>query len=453
MKPDPFMKSLSNILSFRRSRHPRIFVSYRREDSSGHAGRLYDALCRSFDKENIFFDIDSLGPGVPFTDALDAAIASCDIFLAVIGRQWLGVNQDGKRRIDLPDDFTRREIAAAIGHGVRIIPVLVQGAAVPPKAQLPPDVADLVNRQAVQLNDYRWKSDVERLIKALEPGRPLPPPAPGPAPPQPSPVTPIIQPPGGDAGGPDGYISTPISGTLEFVRSYRTALASVAVAAAVLLVVALVFRGSARDPKPDPTPAQPTPSATPLATPGPTAAEAGARAEEGQELLNRDDLAGAETAFGEAARLDPGNSLWHLKLAIALSGRNKNDKAREEAGEAERLAREALARAPDNADNHYALGGALRLQEKYEESEAEAREAVRLDANKPDYHNSLGLTLRKRNNPGEAEKAYREAIRLKPDTPVYHRNLSGVLRILGKPIESKKEDAEFRRLKKARRQA
>lgn len=94
---------------------PRIFISYRRDDSEGHTGRLYDALASRFGDEQVFMDIDTIPLGVDFARVITEAVASCDVLIAVIGRDWLTLaDSTGRRRIDSPDDFVRLEIKAVI---------------------------------------------------------------------------------------------------------------------------------------------------------------------------------------------------------------------------------------------------------------------------------------------------------------------------------------------------
>src|SRR5215469_12415541 len=94
---------------------PRIFISYRREDSSPYAGRIYDQLVQRFGDERVFMDIDSMEPGVDFVDTLQKTVASCNIFLAVIGKQWLAVQEEqGGRRLMNPNDFVSLEISAVL---------------------------------------------------------------------------------------------------------------------------------------------------------------------------------------------------------------------------------------------------------------------------------------------------------------------------------------------------
>jgi hypothetical protein len=149
-----------------------IFICYRRSDSGGHAGRLRDALAARLPEWHIFRDLDAIGPGEDFVQAMSREIASCDVFLAVIGAHWLTATlPDGRRRLDDPDDHVRRELAEALARGVRIIPVLVAGAAMPAPGQLPPGLSALATRNAITLDDEGWDSDVERLVAAIDSGR------------------------------------------------------------------------------------------------------------------------------------------------------------------------------------------------------------------------------------------------------------------------------------------
>ena len=94
---------------------PRIFISYRRDESTPYAGRLYDRLSASFGSDNVFMDIDTIKPGEDFAAIIYEYIQSCDALIALIGRQWLtSVDDEGRRRLDNPQDFVRLEIAAAI---------------------------------------------------------------------------------------------------------------------------------------------------------------------------------------------------------------------------------------------------------------------------------------------------------------------------------------------------
>lgn len=148
---------------------PRIFISYRRDDTASAVGRLYDHLAVEFGDENVFRDIYSISPGSDFEKAIADTVARCEVALVVIGSRWLMTAPGGQRpRIDDPDDFVRREIEAVIAApGIRVIPVLVERGALPPQQSLPTSLRPLVRRQAVELTDSRWEYDVGRLVDSL----------------------------------------------------------------------------------------------------------------------------------------------------------------------------------------------------------------------------------------------------------------------------------------------
>lgn len=143
-----------------------IFVSYRRDDSSGHAGRLSDRLVEHFGRDRIFVDIDTIEPGEDFVTVIENAVGSCEILIAVIGRNWLSASGSG--RLDNRNDFVRLEIATALRRDIRVIPVLVQRASVPKPEDLPEDLVKLTRRNAIELSDLRWQSDVDQLISVME---------------------------------------------------------------------------------------------------------------------------------------------------------------------------------------------------------------------------------------------------------------------------------------------
>jgi len=148
---------------------PRIFISYRREDSEGHAGRLYDALSARFGDEQVFMDVDTIPLGADFTEAIAEAVGACDVLLAVIGRDWLSATaSDGRRRLDDPHDFVRIEIKSALKREVRVIPTLVHGAEIPRAGELPRDIAALSRRNGIQLRSDSWAYGIGQLIETIE---------------------------------------------------------------------------------------------------------------------------------------------------------------------------------------------------------------------------------------------------------------------------------------------
>lgn len=147
-----------------------IFVSYRREDSGGYAGRIADGLQQRFGAEAIFRDVDSLRGGLSFETALDQRLRQCDAMVVVIGRQWASIaDPHGRPRLLAADDWVRREIEEGLRRGIPVIPVLVGGATLPRKDELPESLQPLLVRQAIELRDGRaWKGDLRLLGDDIE---------------------------------------------------------------------------------------------------------------------------------------------------------------------------------------------------------------------------------------------------------------------------------------------
>jgi len=146
-----------------------IFLNYRREDTAYPAGWLYDRLVDHFGRDHVFKDIDSIELGDDFVSIITTEIESCDVLLALIGEKWLTIaDAIGHRRIDDPDDFVRLEIEVALERNIRVVPVLIGGAAMPRAHQLPASIAMLSRRNALQLSSIHFDADVSRLLKVLD---------------------------------------------------------------------------------------------------------------------------------------------------------------------------------------------------------------------------------------------------------------------------------------------
>lgn len=151
-----------------------IFISYRRADSQWAASRLYDSLIQVFPEERLFMDVDSIDPGQDFVNVLADRVGRADVFLALIGPDWLTEkNAAGMRRIDDTEDFVRIEIGSALAQSTTVvIPVLLDGARPPAEAELPDPLKPLARRHFARLTHEGYRSEVGRLIdgigKALE---------------------------------------------------------------------------------------------------------------------------------------------------------------------------------------------------------------------------------------------------------------------------------------------
>ena len=146
----------------------RVFLSYRRGDAGGYAGRLTDALIQRLGARSVFHDVTAISPGEDYTVAIDRALVDCDAALVVIGPGWLTVTSpQGARRLFEAGDYVRLELATILRRDIRAIPVLVGGARLPKAADLPDDLQALAQRQAVELHDETWHDDVEGLLRSL----------------------------------------------------------------------------------------------------------------------------------------------------------------------------------------------------------------------------------------------------------------------------------------------
>ena len=146
-----------------------IFISYRREETAAYAGRLYDRLSDRFGEDRVFMDVDSIAIGVDFVTAIQKAVSGCAILLVIIGRDWSAITDNkGRRRIENPDDFVRLEIEAALQRNIRVVPVLVDGAALPQGADLPLSLRSLIRRQTLVLSHTNFRSEISRLVSAID---------------------------------------------------------------------------------------------------------------------------------------------------------------------------------------------------------------------------------------------------------------------------------------------
>jgi ABC-type molybdenum transport system ATPase subunit/photorepair protein PhrA len=147
-----------------------IFISYRREDTQYPAKIIYDRLKVEFPQNQIFKDIDSLIPGDNFDEKIKNSVGSCEVLLAIIGKRWLGASDHkGKLRLKSEKDFVRLEIATALKRGIRVIPVMVEGALVPEADQLPDDLKQLasVHTQTIDVGRH-FETDVADLVTAIK---------------------------------------------------------------------------------------------------------------------------------------------------------------------------------------------------------------------------------------------------------------------------------------------
>ena len=144
-----------------------VFICYRHNDAPGSVGHLYDRIRKCLGKKRVFRDVYAIDPGAPFPQVIGERLRSCQVMLVVIGPHWLSAPS----RLDDPRDFVRIEIRTALMLGIRVIPVLVAGGAMPTADVLPDDLSDFAARQSIEVSEARFDEDAKRLIRSIRPRR------------------------------------------------------------------------------------------------------------------------------------------------------------------------------------------------------------------------------------------------------------------------------------------
>jgi len=144
----------------------KVFLSFRSEDTAGFAQALRDRLVLSFPKQ-VFLDNSSIPIGADLVKTIDAALRSCTVVVVIIGKNWQ-VDRDGRRRLKEPDDYVRLEVSTALRLKREVLPVLVHGAKMPRKDELPPNVLRLLRLKAARIDEGNWDYDVGKFIKSVE---------------------------------------------------------------------------------------------------------------------------------------------------------------------------------------------------------------------------------------------------------------------------------------------
>ena len=145
----------------------RVFISYRRDDAAGYAGRLEEALEQRLGHGSVFRDVLDIAPGADFVEAIRQRLAGAKTVLVLIGPRWAGGDAVGTRRIDDAQDFVRLEVQEALASGAQVIPVLLPGATMPTEAELPTPLQPLARRNAMSLGDTHWGADIDRLLASI----------------------------------------------------------------------------------------------------------------------------------------------------------------------------------------------------------------------------------------------------------------------------------------------
>ena len=146
----------------------KIFISYRRAESLYVAGSLSRELRRRFGDAQVFRDRENLGGGVSWKRQVLEEISKDSALLVLISPDWSSAtDHQGRRRLDLPDDPIRLEIADGLKDGAFVVPILTEDAVMPAALELPEDIRELADLHALQLRDAEWQHDVERISMLL----------------------------------------------------------------------------------------------------------------------------------------------------------------------------------------------------------------------------------------------------------------------------------------------
>ncbi len=235
---------------------PKVFISYRRTDTAGHAGRLYDAMVVRFGEDNVFMDVD-MQPGVDFVARINAVVAACHVLLVVIGPDWARpASGETSPRLADPEDFVRLEVSTALRRSdVTVIPLLVERATMPDPDDLPDDLKALTRRNALELSDLRWHDDARRLMAIIEQILAQAEPETARAPSAPPSVA------SGHGDGPRGPVA-PVAAASASVLLKRYRWPAVAAAMVIVLLLIIVLPGGGDDTGSVATPTTPAPTVT-----------------------------------------------------------------------------------------------------------------------------------------------------------------------------------------------
>ena len=146
-----------------------IFLNYREQDTLYHLGPLDYRLKIGFGADRVFFAKRGIDVGDEWRDVIEDAIGKSTVMLVLIGPRWVGVTDEkGEPKLDDPNDIVRWEIETALDQGMRLVPVLLEGASMPRKEDLPGSLKALPDLQAHRVNGYDWERDTDTLIKVIE---------------------------------------------------------------------------------------------------------------------------------------------------------------------------------------------------------------------------------------------------------------------------------------------
>ncbi len=147
-----------------------IFLSYRRKDTASATGRLHDYLEKEFGADMVFKDIHDIGLGKDFRKAIGDTLRDCKVVLVLIGDRYVSLTDaEGNIRIMNPNDYVNIEVSTALAFKDQklVIPILINGAPMPKRDQIPKSMEAITWQNAIRLTNDYWKTEMERLVKAI----------------------------------------------------------------------------------------------------------------------------------------------------------------------------------------------------------------------------------------------------------------------------------------------
>jgi uncharacterized protein YjbI with pentapeptide repeats len=143
-----------------------VFICYRRKDTGGYAGRIYDHLVQRFGKDGVLFDVSAGGTAELLREWVIRVVPNAAAIVVLLGEEWL-TDRSARRRIHESDDIVRLEIELALQNQIPIIPILIDGAVFPKPMELPDSIKALAQFKAYELNNTHWETRIEPLMEAI----------------------------------------------------------------------------------------------------------------------------------------------------------------------------------------------------------------------------------------------------------------------------------------------
>ncbi len=148
----------------------KIFISYRREDSRYETGAIQARLRSLLPRDEIYFDVDSIPLGRSFRKHLEGAVGECNYVIAIVGRSWENAcDENGRRRLDNPNDWVRIEIETALARDIPVIPVLLDKVAMPDPAMLPDGLKEFSEACCMGVRPHPdFDNDIQKISRAIQ---------------------------------------------------------------------------------------------------------------------------------------------------------------------------------------------------------------------------------------------------------------------------------------------